>query len=94
MRVFCEHDESMPDTWCFFCGQGFVMHLEGQNPEDRTLALAVVEHMLAEHHRNNQQQYDLQPQAHPEEGFILQQTMRRIPLEDSALVGKNPYGIL
>jgi len=72
MRVFCEHQESHPDTYCHYCGQGFSLYWEDQSPQEQAETLAEVERTMRRHHL-----FFRGRDAHPEHGFAVQPRNRR-----------------
>ncbi len=76
MRVFCEHQDSHPDTYCNICGQGFDLHWEGQSPREKMEALAEVERTMRRHHF-----FFNCSEAHPKNGFVVQPRRHRAQMD-------------
>ena len=64
MRIYCEQQESHPDAYCHFCGQGFAVHFDGETPREQAEALRQVDLALRLHHLRRGGQG-----VHPGEGF-------------------------
>jgi len=89
MQVLLKSAESVVETRCSVCGQGFVMFWERQTRMERGEALRKIESTLRHHHETS-----AGPQAHPSKGFLVPEWDGPIAFSGAAILGNAPVWAL
>jgi len=85
MQVLCKSHETVVETRCGVCGQGFALYWERQTKMERAEALREIARTLREHHKDG-----LGMDVHPVKGFLVPAWDGPVAFSGAALLGSAP----
>jgi hypothetical protein len=89
MQVLLKSTDSIVETRCSVCGQGFAMFWERQTKAERAEALREIDSTLRRHH-----QAGPDVQVHPQKGFLVPAWDGPVAFSGAAILGNAPVWAL
>ena len=89
MQVLLKSTDTVIETRCTVCGQGFAMFWERQTKAERSEALRQIDAALRHHHHAGPG-----PEAHPVKGFLVPEWHGAVAFSGAAILGNAPQWAL
>jgi len=89
MQVLLKSTETIVETRCSVCGQGFAMFWERQTRMERSEALREIDAALRSHHQRG-----AGTDVHPEKGFLVPAWDGPVAFSGAAILGNAPVWAL